>query len=107
MATLVRKHTDELVGRLGPHDQAGIYEYPLAAGHEGVERAVLDDHDLDAVGVEAGRPPDRNDEGPDGVLDLGIAYEIDPLRVGALKRRQREQREASEDDDAFEHGWHG
>jgi hypothetical protein len=47
VAAFVRQHADQLVGRLGPHDQAGIDEDPLAARHEGVERVVLDDHDLD------------------------------------------------------------
>ena len=107
MAAFVGENANQLVGGLGPHDQAGIYEYPLPSGHEGVERTVLDDHDLHPVGVEAGRLPDRNDECPDGVFDLGVAYEVESLRLRGRHRRQREQRETYEDDDAFDHGRHG
>ena len=110
VAAFVRQHADQLVGRLGPHDQAGIDEDPLAARHESVERVVLDDHDLDAVGIETGRLPDRNDHGADVVLDLGVADEIESLtllRARGTKRRQREERQTEEGDDASEHGRHG
>ena len=98
------------LGRLGAHDQAGVDEDALAARHEGVERVVLDDHDLDRVGIEPGRPPDRRDHGADRVLDLGVADQIESLtllRARGTKRRQREQRETEEGDDAFDHGRHG
>ena len=110
VAAFVRHHADQLVGRLGAHDQAGIDEDALAARHEGVERVVLDDHDLDRVGIETGRLPDRHDHGADRVLDLGVADEIESLtllRARGTKRRQREERETEEGDDAFEHGRHG
>ena len=110
MAAFMRHDADQLVRRLGPHDQAGVDEDALATRHESVERVVLDDHDLDAVGIEAGRPPDRHGERADGVLDLGVADEIESLtllRARGTKRRQREQREGEEGDDAFEHGRHG
>ena len=96
MAGFVRQHADQLVRPLGAHDQAGVDEDALAARNEGVERAVLDDHDLDRAGIEAGRPPDRRHQGADGVLDLGVADQTEPLtllRNGGTKRRQREQRE--------------
>ena len=63
-----------------------------------------------AVGIETGRPPDRHDQGADGVLDLGVADEIESLtllRARGTKRRQREERETEEGDDASEHGRHG
>jgi hypothetical protein len=40
------------------HDQAGVDEDALATGYEGVERVVLDDHDLDGVG--SSRRPARS-----------------------------------------------
>ena len=107
VAGLVRQHADQLVRRLGAHDQAGVDKDALAARHEGIERVVLDDHDLDRVGVEAGRLPDRRHEGPDGVLDLGVADQIEALtllRLDGTKRRQRQQRETEEGEDAFGHG---
>ncbi len=96
VAAFVGQHADQLVGRFGPHDQAGIDEDPLAACHESVERVVLDEHDLDAVGIETGRLPDRYDHGADIVLDLGVADEIESLtllRARGTKRRQREERQ--------------
>ena len=109
VAAFVRQHADQLVGRLGPHDQAGIDEDPLATCHEGVERVVLDDHDLDAVGIETGRLPDRHDHGADVVLGLGVADQIESLtllRARGTKRRQREERQTEEGEDASEHGRH-
>jgi hypothetical protein len=109
MARLVRQHAYELVRPLGAHQQPGIDEDPLAAGDEGVERAVLDDHDLDRLRVQAGDPPDRRDERADGALDLGIADQAEPLtllRRRGTKRRQRHERQADEGDDASGHRKH-
>ena len=106
VAGLVRHYADQLIGRLGAHDQAGVDEDALAARHEGIERVVLDDHDLDRAGVEAGRLPDRRHEGPDGILDLGVADQIEALaalRLGGAQRRQRQQRQTEEGEDAFGH----
>ncbi len=110
VAAFMRQHADQLVGRLGAHDQAGVDEDALAARHEGVERIVLDDHDLDRVGIETGGLPDRHHHGADVVLDFGVADQIEPLtllRARGTKRRQREQRETEEGGNAFEHGRHG
>ena len=49
-------------------------------------------------------------EGPDGVLDFGVANQIETLtllRFGGTKRRQRKQRQAEEGEDAFGQGRHG
>ena len=56
-----------------------------------------------ALGIEAGRPPDRRDEGADRVLDLGVADQTEPLtllRNGGTKRREREQHGTEEGEDA-------
>ena len=82
---------------------------PSATRHESVERIVLDDHDLDGVGVETGRLPDRYDHRADIVLDLGVADEIESLtllRARGTKRRQREERKTEEGDDASNLGRH-
>jgi len=41
VAAFVRQNADQLVGRLGPHDQAGIDEDPLRHRHEGVGACCL------------------------------------------------------------------
>jgi hypothetical protein len=82
----------------------------LSASHEGVEGAVLDEHDLDTVGIEARSLPDRDGEGTDRALDLGVADQIETLtllRRRGTKRRQRQERQTDEGGDAVEHGRHG
>ena len=110
MAGFVRQHADQLVGPLGAHQQAGVDEDALAARDEGVERAILHDHDLDRRGIEPGDLPDRRHHGADVVLDLGVADQIDALtllRYSGAKRREREQDDTGEGEDAagYGHGW--
>ena len=47
VAGLVRQDTDQLIGPFRAQQQAGVDEDALAAGDESVERAVLNDEDLD------------------------------------------------------------
>ena len=54
MAGLVRQHADDLVRRLAIVQRADIDEDAPAVHHEGVERAVVDQHDLDVLLREAG-----------------------------------------------------
>ena len=110
MAAFMRHDTDQLVRPFRSHDQAGIDEDALAAGNEGVERIVLDEHDLDAIGVEAGCSPDRYRERANRGLDLGVTDEIEALTLlcrRGTKRRKRHKRETDEGNDASEHGRHG
>ena len=73
VAGLVRDHADHFVRFLGRGQQAGVHEHLQAAGDEGVDLRVVDDVDLDGIGVEAGRFEDRVGIGPQGRFDLGIA----------------------------------
>ncbi len=96
MAAFMGHDTDQLVRPLRAHDQASVDEDALATRHEGVERAILDEHDLDTVGVETCCLPDRDREGADRALDLGVANEIEALtllRRRGTKRCQREERQ--------------
>jgi hypothetical protein len=79
----VRDDADQLVGILGLNDQAGVDEHVLAAGREGVDVVVLDDEDLDALGVQARGGEDRITVGVQRRLDLGVADELDrrPARI--------------------------
>ena len=106
MAALVGEHADQLVGSLGGQQQAGVDEYSLAAGDEGVEAVVLDDHDLDRLRIEAGDTPDRRNKGADRVLDLGVAdeFELTLLRNGGTNRQRGQQCQAEEGDNASFHG---
>jgi len=95
---------------LGPDDQAGVDENALAAGHEGIQAAVLHKHDRDAFGIESRHAPDRCDERPDGVLNLGVAYQIEPLTllgVRGTKRPERQRGQAEEGEDASGQRVHG
>ena len=95
VAAFMRHDADQLVGRLGPHDQAGVDEDALAARDESVERVVLDDHDLDPLGS---RPAARQT----GTTMARIVFSISAsrmqiesltlLRARGTKRRQREER---------------
>ena len=73
VAGLVRDHADHFVRILGGGQQAGMDEHLQAAGDEGVDPRIVDDVDLDSVGIEAGRFEDGVGIGPQGCLDLGIA----------------------------------
>ena len=47
MAGFVRNHSDHLSRGPGPHDQTGIDEQVQPAGHERVERPIIDQKDFD------------------------------------------------------------
>ena len=96
MAAFMGHDPDQLIRPFGPHDEAGVDEDALAAGDEGVERTILDEHDLDTIGVETCSLPDRDCKGADRALDLGVTNEIEALTLlsrRGTKRRQREERQ--------------
>ena len=90
MAALVRDDTDQLVGHLGPQNQAGVDEDRLAAGDERIELIVVDQVNPDIAGIEPGRAPNRARHRPNIVLDLGVAQQ--PRRPGSHRRQRRAQR---------------
>ena len=59
MAGFVRQHADDLVRGLRLHQRAIIHENTVAVGDEGVENAVVDDHDLDVLLFQARSAQDR------------------------------------------------
>jgi hypothetical protein len=79
---LVRQHADDLIRRLRFHQRARIHEDALAVHDEGVEVAVVDDHDLDVVAGQAGDLQDRRGVVAQQLLDLGVADD----RHAALRR---------------------
>ena len=62
---LVREHPDDLVGSIRVQQRAGIDEYAAPVRNESIERAVIDNDDLDILPSEPGDPQDR----------LGILFE--------------------------------
>ena len=70
VAGLVRQHADDLVRRLRFDQRAGIDENALGVHHEGVEAAVVDDHDPDVLLGEAGGAQDRLGVFAQKLLDL-------------------------------------
>ena len=96
VAGLVREHADDLVRRLGVDQRAGVDEDAPAVHHEGVERAVVDDDDLDVLLREAGGAQDRLRVVAQQLLDLGVADDRQPggrlcarAGVGATPRSER------------------
>ena len=78
----VGDHADHFVGRLRLHERAGVDEDVAPVEHEGVERLVLHDADLDAARAETRRAEDRLRVVGEQVLDLGVADQRQPLRIG-------------------------
>ena len=86
VAELVRDHALDLVGVVGGLDQARMDVDGLPAGDEGVDRVVVDQHDLDVARVEPGRLDERRRHVGEHRLGLGIAQ--DRLRGGGLRPEQ-------------------
>ena len=73
MAGFVRQHPDQLVRGLRLHDRAVIHENAVAVGDESVERAVVDDHDLDVLLFQARGAQDRPRIVAQQLLGFGVA----------------------------------
>src|SRR5208282_6027239 len=97
MPRLVREHADQLVRCLGAHYQAGVHEFVLSAGDEGIDLLVLDGIDVHRARLEPRRLPDRGHHRPNVGLDFGVA-DIALCRRASLAesngRRQNDCREA-------------
>ncbi len=89
VAGLVGQHADHLVRRLGVHQRAGIDEDALGVDDEGVERAIVDDGDLDVLLGEAGGAQDRLRVVAQQLLDLGVANDRQPWRQALRVHRRR------------------
>src|SRR6516165_7559478 len=90
VAGLVRKHPDDLIGRLRVQQSTSIYEDAAAIGDKGVERAVIDDDDLNVLLCEAGNPQDGLGIFLEQLLDFRIA---DDRRTGLRPDRNCDERE--------------
>ena len=78
VAALVRQHADDLVGRFRVQQSAAVYENAPPVRDEGVERAIVDDDDLNILLREAGCPQDRLGIFLEQLLDLRIADDRGP-----------------------------
>ncbi len=88
VAALVREDADDLVGSFGVDERAGVHEDVLAVGHESIERARADQHDLDRASAQAGCLGDRLQIVAHELFDLGIADKRRALVLGGGRQRQ-------------------
>ena len=106
VAGLVREHADDLVRRRRIGERADKDENAPTVGDEGVEGAVVEDHDLDVLRREPGGLQDRPRIVAQQFLDLGVANdaghrplgERDAARAGKLAEEKcsaREQRDGA------------
>ena len=77
VAGLVGHHADQLVGRFGLENQAGVDEQLLAAGREGVELRIGHQMDLHRPGIEPRGREHRIGVVVQDRLDLGVANDRD------------------------------
>ena len=93
MAGLMREHADDLVrrGRFG--ERAGVDEDAAAVDHEGVERLVVDQDDLQIGLRQARDPEDRRGIVAHQLLDFGVADQrhAAALLCGRGQRRNRQR----------------
>ena len=88
MPGFVGDHADHLLRIVGPHQQAGVDEYALAAGDKGIETRIVDQDDVNRAGAQAGRLKQGGGIGANCVLDLGVADYVAPLRLGGPGRER-------------------
>ena len=81
MPGLMRDHADDLIGRLGLQDRAGVHEHVEAVDHESVEALVPDDAHRD-VRAETCCLEDWPRIVLEQVLHLGVADQGNALRGG-------------------------
>ena len=73
----VGKDADDLVGRLRFHQRAGIDEDVMRVHHEGVERSVVDDDNVDVLVAKPGDLENGLRVIAQQLLDLGVANDRD------------------------------
>ena len=76
VSQLVGDHALDLVGVLGPGEQAGMDVDDLAPGDEGVDRIVVDEDDSDILRLEAGGQDQRPRHIAKQRFRLGIAKDL-------------------------------
>ncbi len=91
VAGFVGDDPDQLVGVLGLLDQAGIDIDGQAAGGEGVDVLVADQHHVDVLGVQPRGFPDGQAVLVHDLLDLRVADDRDVLGVGEAGRQAGRQ----------------
>ena len=79
---LVRDHTLHFLGRVGGVDQSRMDIDDLPTRHEGVDGRIIDQHDVDILGLEPGGLDQRGRNLVEEGLGLGIAQ--DRLRSDRL-----------------------
>ncbi len=94
VAAFVGDHADQLIGRLGIHQRAGMDEHVVAVDDEGVEGAVVDDVDVDVLRAEPGGIEDRLRIGAQQRFRLGVADQSG----GGIRRGRRDQRQREPND---------
>ena len=85
----VREHADHLVWNLGVNQRSGVDEDSLGIDHKGVERAVVDDGDLNVLLREAGGAQDGLRVVAQQLFDLGVADHGKSGRQALRARRCR------------------
>ena len=92
---LVREHPDDLVGSIRVQQRAGIDEYAATVRNESIERAVIDNDDLDILPREPGDPQDRLGIFFEQLLDFRVANDRRTLsrlgRQACTRKRSRGQ----------------
>ena len=83
MSDFVRQNADHLARRICFHQKTSMDEYTLPAGNEGVQVAVIDQHNGDGARVQSSYLEKGSDEDPNRILDLCVTNE------GDLTLRQR------------------
>jgi len=91
---LVREDADKLVWRFRFGDRADMEEHVLAVDHEGVERFVVHDVDIDVLLGQIRRPEDRRGVGGQQILDLSVADQAGRETARSLDEQQRQGRDA-------------
>ena len=76
---LVREHADDLIRRLRFHQRAAVDEDAPTVCHERVERAVVDDDDLNVLLCKTRRAQNRLRVLPQQLLDFRVADDGQPL----------------------------
>ena len=95
---LVRDDADHLVRGLRIEQRAGVDHHAPAARHEGIELAVLHEHDLGVARADAGGAEDRRGIVAEERFDLGVADDglVALLRIRGRRRARGWRRGRSE-----------
>src|SRR3954454_11573291 len=84
----MREHANDLIGCLSVEESAAVDENAAAVRYESIERAVVDDNDLDVLLTETGNAQDRLGVILEQLLDFRVA---DDRRSGPRLSLRAEQ----------------